>query len=1142
MQLIVMGMHRAGTSVLARLLNMMGAYYGPEGIHFGASAENAKGFWERKDVLELHQDVFQSQGIDWDKPAVFDLAPLLENTAHAQSIKNLLLELEAHRPWMLKDPRMCLLFPLWKPVLEMPVCIHINRPPIQVAQSLNQRSGMPLHVGVALWEFYNIHAFKASSDVPRVLIQHQALMTEPTRVITELHQQLTDLNVQGLRLPSAQEIEAFVDTSLFRQKGTEDLQQAFCNPPQLALQDLIESGDILQLSADEIPDVSAGAMAVLEQHQQKYAAEQNHIALQEEMQALRETARGHYQSFVKEHETLEQQADYFQTEIGQLKQKSQRQQGGIQALQTDNQQLQQELQGLAQQNQQQQQQHEQQQQQSYQWLRSLDEDMNATFHSLTWKLGNGLMTVIRKILFINSPTAADHIQNTLNEIRQQQGIEVVEKKKPVTEVAALPLYKRLWRLANWNNVKLFWVALKNIRHMGIQAFVQRSMEYVQGTENPVPETPPLADVLALDSKQAVPSSTAEPIDIIVPIYNGLEHLKRLIPSVLKHTEGDYRLILFDDASPDLEVKTHLETVAAQHAQIILIRGEKNQGFIGAVNGAFAQVKHHFVILNQDTEVPPNWLPRLMQPILSQPEKIACTTPFTNAGTICSFPEFLEDNELYRDMDVIELDKAFQAIPYPSPAIEMPTGIGFCMGMNKQLADKIGLFNQDLFGRGYAEENDWCQRAILAGYQNIPVPNLFVFHQHGSIFTSEEKAHLIKTNLATLNKQHPTYPQQVQDYIKIDLLKPHRAYALMRIGTALASKVHLYLDHGLGGGANIYTEAKINTWLEDGDAVFKVNYDFKHALYQCQYQDPEQQLEFQTEQLSDIEALCKVFSVSHLHTSNLVSFPAIRELCQTLGRWQQSYDLVLEIYMHDYYAVCPSYTLLNQHGDYCQVPSDLKTCDQCLKQHDGEFKMFIGSGDKDIKAWRSAWGGLLQKAQAVYCFSQASADIVHKAYAQLSDTQVQVIPHQVSDVKALPAASPHQGLHIAVLGAINQQKGLDIIKAMLAQIQQQGLDIRIVVIGYLAENLVHPNLFVTGRYQREELPELVQKHQIDGFFIPSIWPETFSYTSEEVMHMDYPLAVFPLGAPAERVKHYAKGLVIDEVDAKVALSQIQTFLQ
>ena len=70
------------------------------------------------------------------------------------------------------------------------------------------------------------------------------------------------------------------------------------------------------------------------------------------------------------------------------------------------------------------------------------------------------------------------------------------------------------------------------------------------------------------------------------------------------------------------------------------------------------------------------------------------------------------------------------------------------------------------------------------------------------------------------------------------------------------------------------------------------------------------------------------------------------------------------------------------------------------------------------------------------------------------------------------------------------------------------------------------------------PEIIEDRKIDVIFIPSIWPETFSYTSQEAIEMGMPVAVFDLGAPPERVKKYEKGLVIDKIDAAYALEKIR----
>jgi len=113
MQIIVLGMHRAGTSALTRIINLMGAYVGTEGLLMESGRENLKGFWERKDVRALHQEVFKALGVEWDKVAHLDLSKFTENdrAAFEKKARTIVLNLDAHRPWVLKDPRLCLLLP-----------------------------------------------------------------------------------------------------------------------------------------------------------------------------------------------------------------------------------------------------------------------------------------------------------------------------------------------------------------------------------------------------------------------------------------------------------------------------------------------------------------------------------------------------------------------------------------------------------------------------------------------------------------------------------------------------------------------------------------------------------------------------------------------------------------------------------------------------------------------------------------------------------------------------------------------------------------------------------------------------------------------------------------------------------------------
>lgn len=249
MQLIVLGMHRSGTSVLARILNLMGAYMGPEGISTGANAENPKGFWERRDVRQLNDAALHSLGCDWNRVADLDLQRLPGDMAEAfdKVAARILLEMDAHRPWFLKEPRLCVLLPLWLRHLEAPVAVRIHRDPVEVASSLLRRNAMPMEVGLELWEYYVRSAAESSQGLPSVNVQHAQLMSEPAAVAERLYDELVCLGVQGLRRASRRELAAFVDRDLHRERsGRADMERyAGCRQARIHRDLLVGKLDLL---------------------------------------------------------------------------------------------------------------------------------------------------------------------------------------------------------------------------------------------------------------------------------------------------------------------------------------------------------------------------------------------------------------------------------------------------------------------------------------------------------------------------------------------------------------------------------------------------------------------------------------------------------------------------------------------------------------------------------------------------------------------------------------------------------------------------------------------------------------------------------------------------------------------------------
>jgi hypothetical protein len=217
MQILILGMHRSGTSAVTRLVNMMGAYFGPEGSATEITDDNPKGFWERTFVFKLNEAILRDKGSTWFelKNWVFrDIAAIPTQMSH--DIRKTIMDMDAFRPWVLKDPRMCLVLPAWAKFLEVPVAVLVYRDPIEIAHSLHKRDEMPLEYALTLWEYYTVGMLNASLRMPRVFIKHSDLMQRPVKTTEALYNALVAAGVRRLDMPSSQEIRAFIDPKLHR--------------------------------------------------------------------------------------------------------------------------------------------------------------------------------------------------------------------------------------------------------------------------------------------------------------------------------------------------------------------------------------------------------------------------------------------------------------------------------------------------------------------------------------------------------------------------------------------------------------------------------------------------------------------------------------------------------------------------------------------------------------------------------------------------------------------------------------------------------------------------------------------------------------------------------------------------------------
>lgn len=225
----------------------------------------------------------------------------------------------------------------------------------------------------------------------------------------------------------------------------------------------------------------------------------------------------------------------------------------------------------------------------------------------------------------------------------------------------------------------------------------------------------------------------KPLDIIIPVYRGLDETKECILSLLPGMPDWARLIVVNDCSPEPALTQWLREQASPLG-FELYENEKNKGFVGTVNfGMALHPDRDVLLLNSDVEVAnSDWLER-MRLAAYRHERVASLTPFSNNATICSFPHFCQDNALFAELDVNALDRLFSTLPLEDELVEVPTGVGFCMYIRRDCLDAVGYFDEQTFGKGYGEENDWCQRAHKLGWKNYHQLNVFAYHKGGSAF-------------------------------------------------------------------------------------------------------------------------------------------------------------------------------------------------------------------------------------------------------------------------------------------------------------------------------------------------------------------------------------------------------------------------
>ena len=613
------------------------------------------------------------------------------------------------------------------------------------------------------------------------------------------------------------------------------------------------------------------------------------------------------------------------------------------------------------------------------------------------------------------------------------------------------------------------------------------------------------------------------VTAIIPVYNGFDLLPEVLDRFARHTDLPWHLILIEDASPDPQVRPYLrDWAAAREAErpgaVTLIENAENLGFVASANRGLQRAAERgapILLINADAMLPEGYASRMIAALIADPQ-IASVTPMSNEAEIFTAPVICQGQPLRPGMgDAIDRH-ARRLSPTVASALA-PTGVGFCMAISADWLRRAPQFDM-AFHPGYGEEVDWCQQVLAQGGRHLGLGNVFVEHRGGASFGSVQKQKLIAEHAALIAQRHPGFDSAVQRFLADDPLASPRlalglAWAAQEWHARDGGPLPIYLCHAMGGGVEMYQTRRIAQDIARGGAAVVLRVGGR-LRWRLELHCAQGITRGETESFALIEALLAPVQHRHILYACAVGDRDPVTVPAHLLRLARDHDQ-LEILFHDFLPLSPSFTLLSVDQRFHGVPGP--------EDRDPAHQFQRADGTAvPLPEWRSAWGALADRADRLTVFSHDSRQHVVTVWPRHA-AKICVKPHELHHPVPPITPTPGKAPVIGILGNLNSQKGSALIAEMQRQLSGDPEALSLVVIGDFDPAAPRaPGLKVHGPYKIPDLPALTRRYRVQSWLIPSIWPETFSYTTHEALATGLPVYCLDLGAQAEALRAAGQG--------------------
>jgi GT2 family glycosyltransferase/glycosyltransferase involved in cell wall biosynthesis len=639
------------------------------------------------------------------------------------------------------------------------------------------------------------------------------------------------------------------------------------------------------------------------------------------------------------------------------------------------------------------------------------------------------------------------------------------------------------------------------------------------------------------------------IDVIVPVYGAAAELAQCLASVEAYTDlGRHRLLLVIDGPQNEPV----EAVLQAHPRARILRNDQRLGFVRSVNRGMRESTANVVLLNSDTIVTPRWLEKMLVAAASDVQ-IGTVTPFSNNATLCSIPQPFEDNLLPHGFDVNALAAVVERVSqhrYP----RLPTAVGFCMFIRRVLIDAIGVFDEESFGHGYGEENDFCLRATQRGWTHVLDDATFVFHEGNRSFREEAAQHR-KRGIAALTKLHPTYMDTIATFMKEDPLADARRPILQAISRQLPTANRqlsgvVHVVHGwppfARGGVEMYAHWLVQQQIASREvSVYARLADPARAQHQVVEQRYEgarvrlvtnnflQRDPFSRNAIRDRVLERDFAKFLREQKPQLVHIHHLAGHALSLARVARKLGIPIVQSLHDWFSLCARVNLYDKDGNRCSGPA-LTKCARCIaltRLPPAPLTNVLLHANR-----RAAARTALAQADVFVMPSQAIRDDFARECILPRRVAMHVIPYGIDLApRETPRPSARLPLRFGCVGGVLPHKGLHLANEVFRGIDPSRATLHVwgnpTADPEYARSLTHAKL--EGAFDEGDKARVFDS--IDVLLMPSIGLESFGLVAREAMIRGVPVLAARDGALAEiEAMHFESGNIASLREAVLAL--------